>query len=154
MAVKKPKDSTNYVAPAVKDVLVSVSKYLSITESKSELKHITTTDYMNKNVSELTNKLKESNIKVLVLGDGEKVVNQYPKKGITVYEKDMIVLLTNKYDKQMIDFTGLSYKEAKEILTLMGVEYELNGYGYVSNQNIPKGEKVDKKVILEFKGLY
>ena len=154
MAVKKPKDSTNYVAPAVKDVLVSVSKYLSITESKSEIKHITTEDYLNKNVPDISKKLKEANIKVLVLGNGEKVINQYPKKGITVYENDMVVLRTNNYDKEMIDLTGLSYKETKEILTLMGVEYELKGYGYVSSQSIPKGEKADKKVIVEFKGLY
>ncbi len=154
MAVKKPKDSTNYVAPAVKDVLVSVSKYLSITESKSEIKHITTEDYSNKNVSDISKKLKESNIKVLVLGNGEKVINQYPKKGITIYEGDMIVLRTNNYDKEMIDLTGFSYKEAREILTLMGVEYELKGYGYVSNQSVSKGEKVDKKVTVEFKGLY
>ena len=154
MAVKKPQDSANYVAPAVKDVLVSTSKYLSITEKTKESKHIKTLDYTNKYVSELTKELKESGIKVITLGNGEKVVNQYPKGGIIVYEGDMIVLLTNKYDKQMIDLTGLSYKEAKEILTLMGVEYELKGYGYVSNQNISSGEKVTEKVILEFKGLY
>lgn len=154
MAVKKPKDSTNYVAPAVKDVLVSVSKYLSITEKSKETKHIITDDYTNENVSELVMNLKESNINVISLGTGEKVVNQYPKRGITIYEGDMLVLLTNNYDKQMIDFTGLSYKEVKEILTLMGVEYELKGYGYASSQNILKEKIADKKVIVEFKGLY
>ena len=154
MAVKKPKDSTNYVAPAVKDVLVSVSKYLSITEDTKKTKHIITENYANKNVSELTKELKESNINVIVLGNGEKVVNQYPKEGITIYEKDKVVLLTNNYDKKMIDLTGLSYKEVKEILTLMGVEYELKGYGYASSQNVLKGEVVNKKVTVEFKGLY
>lgn len=154
MAIKKPKDSYNYVAPAVKDVLVSISKYLSITEKTKEIKHVKVLDYSNENVIEVLDKLKANNIKVITLGDGKRIINQYPKKGIVVYEKDMVVLLTNSYDKQMIDFTGMSYKSVKEVLDLMGVSYELKGYGYASSQNILKGEKVDKKVIIEFKGLY
>ena len=88
------------------------------------------------------------------MGNGNKVINQYPSKGITVYENDLVVLLTNKYDKQMIDFTGLSYKEVKGILDLMGVSYELNGYGYAYSQNIPAGDIIEGQVIIEFKGLY
>ena len=44
--------------------------------------------------------------------------------------------------------------EAKEILNLMNVSYELSGYGYVTNQNIAAGSKITEKVILELKGLY
>ena len=54
----------------------------------------------------------------------------------------------------MIDLTGLSYKEVKNILELMNVEYELSGYGYVTNQSIPAGSKVETKVTVELKGRY
>ena len=154
MAVKKPKDSTNYVAPAVKDVLVSTSKYLSITEGSKKIKHIKIEDYSNKDVDEIKKELKNININTVILGNGNKIINQYPKKGIEVYENGLVVLLTNNCNKQMIDFSGMSYKEVKEILDLMGVEYELNGYGYAYSQNISKGDIIDKKVIIEFKGLY
>ena len=63
-------------------------------------------------------------------------------------------MLTSDYDKSMIDFNGLSYKEAKSVLDLMGVSYNLSGYGYVVSQNIEVGAKIDKNVELELKGLY
>ena len=54
----------------------------------------------------------------------------------------------------MIDFTGLSYKDAQNILKLMGVNYKLEGYGYAVKQNIEDKSKIDKEVVIEFKGLY
>ena len=98
--------------------------------------------------------MEHNKIKVITLGTGNKVINQYPNKGIKVYENGLVVLLTNNYNKTMIDFNGMSYKEVKEILKLMDVEYELSGYGYAYQQNIDNGNVIDKKVIIEFKGLY
>ena len=62
--------------------------------------------------------------------------------------------MTNDYDKTMLDFTGMSYKDVKNILTLMGVDYSLSGYGYAKTQNIAAGEKITSKVIIEFTGIY
>ena len=36
----------------------------------------------------------------------------------------------------------------------MGVQYKLEGYGYVYEQNISMGNKIDKEVILKLKGKY
>ena len=154
MAIKKPQDGYNYIAAPVKEVVINTSKYLSIENKNKKINNIMVEDYSNKIVTEVVSKLKNNGIKVITLGTGNKVINQYPKNNINVYKNDTVVLLTNKYDKEMIDFKGKSYKEAKEILKLMNVEYELSGYGYVTNQNIEVGNKIDKKVILELKGLY
>ena len=154
MAIKKPKDGSNYIAPAVKEVLVNTSKYLSIEEKVNENKNILLNDYSNKIVTDVEKELKNAGIKVITLGTGKKIINQYPNDGIIVYENGLVVLLTNDYDKTMIDFSGLSYKEVKEVLNLMNVEYELEGYGYAYSQNIEKGSKIDKKVTVKFKGLY
>ena len=54
----------------------------------------------------------------------------------------------------MIDFTGMSYKDANSVLKLMDVSYELDGYGYVYEQNIKAGSKIDKSVVLKLKGKY
>ncbi len=154
MAIKKPQDSQNYIASPVKEVLINTSKYLSIENKNKELTSISLQDYSNEIVTDIESKLKNNGLRVITLGTGNKVVDQYPKGNISIYKNDLVVLLTNKYDKTMIDFTGMSYKDAKEILKLMNVEYELSGYGYVNNQNIEKGTKIDQKVILELKGLY
>ena len=111
-------------------------------------------NYINKTTTEVVKELEDKNIKVLTLGTGNKIVKQYPSKDIKLYEGDLVVLKTNSYDKTMIDLSGLSYKEVKSVLDLMGVEYTLSGYGYVVSQNIPQGEKIDKKVEIELKEIY
>ncbi len=153
-AIKKPQDGNNYIASSVKEIIVNTSKYLNIEEKNKEVKKVVMEDYSNKLVTEVTRELKDSNIRVITLGTGNKVIRQYPSDGITAYENDLVVLLTNKYDKEMIDFTGLSYKDASNILKLMDVDYELKGYGYVTNQNIAKDTRINEKVVLELKGLY
>ena len=154
MAVKKPKDGQNYIASAIKEVVTNTSKYLSIEEKIKEQKMVKMDDYTNGIVTEVKSKLESNNIKVITLGTGNKIINQYPMKGMQVYENGLVVLLTNNYNKTMPDFTGLSYKEVKEILNLMNVEYELSGYGYAYFQNIASGSIIDEKVIIELKGLY
>ena len=154
MAIKKPQDGYNYIADPVKQVVINTSKYMSIENRNKELTGYKVSDYSNKVVTEVTSELKNNGIRVITLGTGNKVIGQYPEKNINIYKNDLVVLLTNKYNKEMIDFTGMSYKETKEILKLMGVEYELSGYGYVTKQNIEKGNKITEKVVLELKGLY
>ena len=154
MAIKKPQDGQNYIAPGVKEVIKNTSKYLAIEEEKNVSKKIEIEDYSNKIVTDIKKMLENNGIKVITLGTGNKIIKQYPAKGITVYDDDLVVLLTNDYNKEMIDFKGLSYKEAKSILDLMNVKYELSGYGYVTEQNIEVGKKIDKDIKLELKGLY
>ena len=155
MALKMPKDNRGHVSNAVKDIVVNLSKYYNIelTNYESDSGYMIQ-DYTNKNIDSVKSVLDDNNIKYIVLGDGDRVINQYPNKRITLYKGDRIVLLTNKYNKKMIDFKGMSYKDASNILKLMGVEYELDGYGYVYEQNIGVSNIIDKKVLLKLKGKY
>jgi len=150
MAIKKPKDGKNYMAKPVKEVIINTSKYLNIDMTKHEKSEIIIEDYSNKIVTNVTKKLKNNKINTITLGTGNKIIDQYPTKGVKIYENDLVILLTNNYQKTMIDFTNLSYKEAINVLKLMDVEYDLVGQGYVINQNISPGNKIEEKVILEF----
>lgn len=154
MAVKKPKDANNYIAPAIKNILVNVSKYLKIDENNLDRKSVIIEDYSNKTTTDIKSKLEQYEIKVVTLGTGNKIISQYPSKKTTVYQGDLVVLLTNDYDKRMIDFTNMSYKECDSILKLMGVTYTLSGYGYAYSQNIEVGSKIDQDVSIQFKGIY
>lgn len=154
MAIKKPRDTTNYVAPAIKDVIINASKYLNIDNTTSSNNEYTVGNYINKNTDEVKKIITDNKIKVVTLGTGNKITGQYPNADMVVYENNTIYLLTDNYDKTMIDFTGMSYKETKEILNMMGVEYQLSGYGYAYEQNIKPSSKIDKKVEIKFKGLY
>ena len=155
MSVKKPKDGKGYIPAAVKDMVVNLSKYYNIelTNYKSDEGYVIG-EYKNSLVKDVVSLLDENNIKYILLGTGDKIINQYPNKEVTLYTGDRMVLLTNKFDKKMIDFKGMSYKETVSILNLMGVEYELSGYGYVYEQNIKVSSVIDKKIILKLKDKY
>lgn len=155
-ALKRPKDTANYVAEAVKDVVVNTSKYLNIVVDSNRTESYELQSYINKNTASVKSELEKNYMKVYVLGNGEKVINQYPSKGNMLYRDSVVVLLTDTYDKAMPNFVGLSYKDANNILRLMGVKYDLQGNGYVVNQNVPEGILVsdDVTVVLQFSDGY
>ena len=148
--LKRPKDTTNYVAQAVKDVIVNTSKYLNLKDDDYNTQKYEISNYINKNTSTITNKLLENNMKVFVLGDGNTIINQYPSKETLLYQDSVVVLLTNNYNKMMPNLIGLSYKDANNILKLMDVKYSFVGNGYVINQSIPENQVVaaEQEVII------
>lgn len=154
MAVKKPKDSKNYIAPAIKDIIVNLSKYYNIDEKSLNDEGYKISNYVNKITLDIKKELTDNGIEVIVLGNGNKIINQYPSSNITLYKGDKIYLLTNNYNKEMINFIDLSYKDTINILRLMNIEYELDGYGYVYEQNIEVNSIIDKKLILKLKEKY
>jgi len=154
MAIKKPKDTKNYIAPAIKDVIVNTSKYLAIDDEKNEINEYIIEDYSNKVVTTIKEKLTSKGLKVIILGTGNKITSQYPSKNTTVYINDTIYLLTNNYQQEAINFENLSYKEAIAILKLLNVEYEIEGSGYVFEQSVKPGSKISDKIILKLKEKY
>ncbi len=153
-AIKRPKDTTNYVAPMVKEVEMNITKYLNIESSSSEKDKYVVESYYNKNVNTIKSKLESNNLRVLILGDGDKIIEQYPSIGSIIYEDDLVILKTNNYDNKMINLTGYSMKETINILELMNIEYELIGSGYVYEQSIIEGTPITEKVTIKLKNKY
>jgi penicillin-binding protein 2B len=151
MAVKRPKDETNYIAPVIKDIIVNISKYLNINTQAVESKSYTLSTYLNKSITSVTSELEKNNLKVITLGTSGKVVKQYPSKGNVVYSGDTVILVSSDYDNTMLDLTGLSYKEAVKVLNLMSINYEIEGTGYVYSQSISKGTKFTSSDLVTIK---
>ena len=154
-ALKKPKDTTNYLANMVKEVVVNTSKYLNIEEVRTEEKKYKIDNYINKNTKFITDNLVLNNIKVMILGTGNKIINQYPMADSLVSSNDLVILLTNEYDKTMPNLVGMSFKEVVAILDFLNISYEYEGYGYLESQSILENTLVnDEKVKLVFKPKY
>lgn len=153
MALQKPKDSVNYVAPAVKEVLTNINKYLNINTGEEVKENVYLSSYINKNVNDVVSELNSKGINTVVIGNGDKVVNQYPGSS-TVLLNDKVYLLTNNYNKEMIDVNGMSYKDATNILKMLGINYETEGIGYAYEQSVLPGSVVEDKVIIKFKNNY
>ena len=150
-ALKKPKDSNNYLAPAVKEVIQNVSNYLNIKESQSINTSYEIDSYINEEVNEVTPLLQNKGLNLIIIGDGNKIISQYPSKNTKLTKGDNIILLTNNYDKKMLNLIGLSYKEAKIILDYMGINYTIEGNGYVYEQSIAEGTIINEEDTLVIK---
>ena len=149
-ALRRPKDATNYLAPGVKDVVINVSKYLNIVTTQDKKEIYKVDNYLNKEVTNITNDIKKNNMKLYILGTGKKIINQYPNKNTKLYSGSVIALLTDTYDKKMPNLIGLSYKDVSNILKLMEVKYQIEGKGYVVSQSIKEGDIVpDTGVIIK-----
>ena len=150
-AIKRPKDTVNYVAPMVKEVEKNITKYLNIEDKQVEKKSYQMESFYNKDVNTTKEYLENKKIRVLVIGDGSEITDVYPKIGTTIYEDDFVILKSNNYDKKMINLIGYSYKEANNILKYMGIDYTLEGSGYVYEQNYNEGDLITDKVVLKLK---
>ena len=154
-AIKKPKDSTNYLAPKVKEVIVNISKYLNIEDNDVINTDYKISSYINKTTESVKDTLKDSNLNLIIIGDGDKIVSQYPSSNTTLTKGDNLILLTNHKNNIMPNLINLSYKEAKQVLDFMGINYKLEGTGYVYEQSITEGTEITSdEVIIKLKEKY
>jgi len=158
VAAKKPNDGKNgRVKPmtlVVKELVANISSYYEIYENKQDtsenLKTLTISSYINKKTDIITSKLSDFGVKTIVIGEGNKIINQYPASGIKITTKDLVILVTN--DNMMIkmpDFTGLSLNDTKTLLSYLNIKYELEGNGYVINQSIKRDTLIQSDMTIK-----
>ncbi|MBQ7240161.1 MAG: penicillin-binding protein [Bacilli bacterium] len=146
LAVKDFQGSTSDMGNAVKQAVESISKYKNIdnrTSDADETKIVNISNYINKDINVSVESLKTVKLNPIVIGNGTKVVSQYPKKGTTVSANTKVFIITNGLSYTMPDMTGWSSTEFVDFCNILGVEYNLNGYGYVTSTSIPAGSVID-----------
>lgn len=155
-AIKKPSTyHSQAIAPYVKDVISNIAKYKNmyseIEEKKTSIQEFKISSYVGKNKIEAINDLKEKNVNVITIGDGDKVIKQYPEKNSKVLSGDKILLVTNGKNITMPDMTNWSLTEVSKFANLADLEYKYSGHGYVVKQNIKKGKTIDKEIEVTLK---
>ena len=93
-------------------------------------------------------KSKLEGLDVVVLGDGQSIVDQYPKEGSSIYSNHKVYILTDSDTFIMPDITGWSRKEVTELWQITDVAFTLNGYGVVTEQSIAPGTEVKKSDVI------
>ena len=139
-SVKRPDGGKqNVIWKAIKDIVVNISKYYGTdpdTTSEEELSEYSLTSYKNKDTTSSKTELESMGMNVTVIGNGNKVVKQYPSKGDKVTEGTKVFLVTNDSNLTVPDVSGLSSKQAEDLLRLLGISVTLQGNGYVTAQSI------------------
>ena len=137
------------VSNVVKGLVKDIANYRSI--FKNEETDATTfkiDDYSNQNLVMVLDNLKDKFKDIVVIGDGDKIVDTYPKNKV-VSKDEKIFILTNSKNIEIPDFTGYSKREVDTYKKLTGIDIALEGNGYVYEQNIE-----DDKIYLKLKDRY
>lgn len=137
------------VSNIVKGLVKDIANYRSI--FKNEETNATTfkiDDYSNQNLMMVLDNLKDKFKDIVVIGDGDKIVDTYPKNKV-VSKDEKIFILTNSKNIEIPDFIGYSKREVETYKKLTGIDITLEGNGYVYEQNIE-----NDKIFLKLKDRY
>ena len=153
-AIKKPNfGNTITISEPVVEVIKNIAKYKNINttkkEEKKDLKEYTLENYMNKNKDETVKKLQEKNINTVVIGDGNTIIDYYPKDKIVT--NDRIIFITNGQNKVLPNMKNWSKREAKYLLDTLKIKYSMVGTGYIKEQNIPENTPITPELQIELK---
>ena len=140
VSIKKPTTSTS-IKKITKNVLESIGNYkglLGNNSSNDSPSKYTLSSFINKKVDDVKTELEKDGLKVVVIGDGDKVISQYPYSNSVILNNEEVILITNG-NITMPSLIGYSRIKAISILNLLNVDYEIEGYGFVTEQSIAKG---------------
>ena len=149
VSMKKPSTSSA-IRGITKEVLESIGNYKGLIGNSNieSYEKYEVPQFVNLYTKDVINKLEESNINVTVIGTGDKIIKQYPKPNFSILTDEEVILVTNDEIK-MPSLIGYSKAKAKTILSMLNIEYEMEGNGFVTYQSIKKGEEV--KEVLQIK---
>ena len=150
-AIKKPNVGTsNMLSDAVTNLMKNIAKYKNMFETNSvansNISKLTLDSYINQKVSDVKKIMDENKIQTVVIGDGDKIISQYPNKGEEVISYDKVFLITNGSQNIMPNIIGYTRSEVISLMQTLGYEYEIEGYGKVTEQSIKEGETVQGKI--------
>ena len=155
LAIKNPSCGNNEIKTFVQSIIKNTSKYLEIyDETKEKVSKLDTYEvdsYVNKDVGSVTSKLKSNSIETVVLGNGNIVIDQYPRKGEKINKIDKVFLLTNGDSTLMPNIVGYSVRDFNSLMKLLEIPYQTDGIGYIVTQSIPPDTPITKESILEVK---
>lgn len=105
--------------------------------------------FINQTINNATTTLTEMGVTPYVLGNGTKVVSQYPAEGTTITNKEKVFLVTNDDTTiAMPNITSWSLKEVKAFANLLKIPLTVTGNGYVTSQSIPEGTILNQDSML------
>ncbi len=142
----------NAMKQVIQDIVVNVSKYLELDEKEEDkvqaLKKYTLPSFISKRTIDVTNTLNNEGLTYVVIGNGDKIIKQYPESNTVVSELDKIYLVTNDTNIPMPNLIGYSETEAKTLLNLLDIAYTVEGNGYVTSQSINVGVILKKEDVV------
>ena len=151
MSLAQKNDQEAYemgVSKAFKPIMENTLKYLNVgdknSKDKSDVKYSKVPDVQGQETQKAQDKVNSKSLDPIVIGSGDKVVKQSVSPDKEVLPNSKVLLLTDG-DITMPDMTGWTKEEVIAFETLTQTKVTTKGSGFVSNQSVNKGQKIDKK---------
>ena len=145
-SVKRPSGASQKpLSNSIKEIVNNAAKYYGNVDASAtevEVKEYQVPSLINKELESVKTTLTSENINYMVIGNGNKIVKQYPEKEDIITSQDTIYLITNDQNLTIPNVVGLSSKVANSLLTTLGIKVNLEGVGYVTSQNIAEGTAI------------
>ncbi len=154
ISVKQLNGSVSNMGNSVKSVVEEIANYKNITETKNALdknKIIKLNSYISKNVNDSRDDLYNKMLIPIIIGDGDKVISQYPKKNITVVANDKVFLKTNYNNIIMPDMNGWMLNDARVFCNLANIKCDITGSGKVIETSLSANSIVNVNEVLKIK---
>ncbi|WP_176400037.1 penicillin-binding protein [Ureibacillus sinduriensis] len=149
VAVKQPKlEATELGSAPVSEVFTSVMqnslKYLNINpEDVAEAQKTTLKDYVGDNADNVQVELMNQGVTPVIIGDGGKIIDQYPEKDLSI-TKGSIVFLKTEGSITLPSFSNWSLRNLLVYKMMSGLTIEIVGEGYVESQSVSANTIVDQ----------
>ena len=123
-----------------------IAKYKDIVEVESSIdktKVIKLDNYINTDVQKTVENLNNLGLKPIIIGDGNNVINQSPLKETKVLKGNKVFILTDYKGLKMPNMRGWTSSDVIGYCGLLGIRYNLNGYGKVIATSIEANTDID-----------
>lgn len=144
-ATKKPSHNQNYaLSDSIQELTRNISKYYNMfDEDKNTLNNTNKMgNYLGKDTNVVKEELNNYGVSTVVVGNGDKIIKQYPAKDTILVNNYKVFLVTNGDTNTMPNVSGWSRSDVVRLCNMFGIEYKINGNGYVVSQSIPEGANV------------
>lgn len=144
-AVKQIKARQQDVADMTKKVVDDIASYADISEeveTEYDKNIITVPNYKSEKVESIKTTLESQGLVPVIIGDGNYIINQYPKKGEKVVKGNRVFLLTNSTNYVLPDFKGWSLSDTQIYASFIDMKITYTGRGYVDSQSLEPGSIV------------
>ena len=154
--------------PAARDILEECLQYAHIPPKsgttlgsagnasvKADTHYVQTPNVVGESITDAQASLTKLGLVANVLGQGATVKSQWPAPGLEVPEGTKMYLWAPGSDPNtgvMPDLTGVSMREAGDILAAMGVNLEPKGDGFAVSQSVAPGQPIQRgaTVVVDF----
>ncbi len=137
--------NSNVMKTAIKGLVKDVGTYLNIYDETENTKEdvFTVDSYINKDTASEAENINNSNMEAIIIGEGNKIISQYPTEGTTLNLGNKIFLKTNDTSYKMPNIKGWSRGDVLIFAKMINLNVNFDGYGYVKSYDVKNDSVID-----------